>query len=69
MHYPSVIHCLAITLLVLFFFCLCVMPLAKQESFFADAKIKIGNIRYLILWMSQSIIADDNIQSPQPDSK
>lgn len=45
------------------------MPLAKQESFFADAKIKIGNIRYLILWMSQSIIEDDNIQSPQPDSK
>lgn len=44
MHYPGVIHCLAITLLVCCFFSfwLCSMPLAKQESFLADAKIKIA---------------------------
>lgn len=45
MHYLSVIHCLAIILLVFFFplaFCSNSMPLAKQESFFIEAKIKIG---------------------------
>lgn len=46
-HYLSVIHCLAITLLVCFFsvsaFCKNAMSLAKQESFFSEAKIKIGD--------------------------